>query len=140
MKQSKNLNFSFLTERKPSLKEVVLFYIEKTIDIARFPLDQEYDSKVEYEISARYGFPTLAIKRMYHPVWWYLTSTDPASVKSRGGPPLIAEDGYGVLVVTERAKELTKSEKEKIALEIINERLEYYEANIEKFKLNISLQ
>jgi hypothetical protein len=69
-----------------------------------------------------------------------LTETDPASVKSRGAQPLVVRDGYGGLVVTKKAKKLTKNQKEKIAQAIIKEHSEYYKANIEKFKLDILLQ
>ena len=130
MRQSRSLNCS-KNNSKVSLDDFILFCINDSIKTA-YNGGNLWD--VDKKISKIYGFEEEAAVRMYSPAFNYLACLD----KKR---KLLIECECSlretVWHATEKAKNLSEKEKEKIRDEIKEENIEYFKAIIQQFNLNI---
>lgn len=169
MEQLKSLDLINEDKKKVSLESFVSFCINKSLEISKWKIDDFLAERLEYEIINKYNWNQMVTIRMYSPILGYLI-TDKSEKNKKGEEIITREALLSTKCIipaicvlpdnllneeekkqkkktealkysmTEKAKNLTDDNKNKIVQEIIAENKKYFEAIIQKFNLDILIR
>jgi len=127
-----------LAENHSDLKKFLILAIDKTLETLKETNPcPEFSLKVEKKLEQIYGFDGTGLARLYWPVFDYLTAEEFEKGKPHKIPLIPSGNAKGISTTVWRmdkeSEEKIQNEKERIAEEILKNKIIYLQANIERY-------